>query len=582
MIYTPDDLEIRKNFFVRNTLVEWDGEKWKKISEYHSDDMVLEYDILTQRFSLKKPMQYIKKECNHFWHFWSDNFDEYISDDHIINYDPVNLKSCISLLREMFGENLPKNPVKLHSIKKPFYSDFKYVYVNGKIEKEPYENIWVEKVEAENPHKYCFSTTSGYFMTRRNGKITITHNCGKSFSMKAMIELLDKVNKSYLLLSPTAKAAKVLEAATNRSASTIHRGLGVNYDLTFLHNERNPILSDVVIVDEFSMVDTDLFYNLLKAIDFQKTKLLLVFDPAQLSSVGPGNLAYDLVQSDLFAGVSLNQIFRYSEGGLITVATDTRNCKPFLPKSARFKITKMGKSFVFIPSDNEWCVEGVVGLYQERLKRGDTTSDLIVISARNTGPQGTIEINKQIQRAINPQPADQIITIPKDGTEIEYRLNDVVMQTANDYHSIVCDPDGSYLVNDDGDPENEVLVANGESGIITKVEKDFVVIKYDDYFIRRDKEDLQRTQLGYAISCHRSQGSGYKNVIIVAPSAHTWQLNSNLLYVGFTRAQEHCWCIGSIDTVNKAVTKKMESTRKTNVSWLLAKLYDKLEEEDEE
>ena len=121
-----------------------------------------------------------------------------------------------------------------------------------------------------------------------------------------------------------------------------------------------------------------------------------------------------------------------------------------------------------------------------------------------------------------------------------------------------------------------------KSGIITRVEKDFVVIKYDDYFIRRDKEDLQRTQLGYAISCHRSQGSGYKNVIIVAPSAHTWQLNSNLLYVGFTRAQEHCWCIGSIDTVNKAVTKKMESTRKTNVSWLLAKLYDKLEEEDEE
>ena len=123
-----------------------------------------------------------------------------------------------------------------------------------------------------------------------------------------------------------------------------------------------------------------------------------------------------------------------------------------------------------------------------------------------------------------------------------------------------------------------MLIANGETGRITKIDKSFAVIKYGDYYIYRDKIQLLKTQLGYAISCHRSQGSGYKNVIIVAPSSHSWQLNSNLLYVGFTRAKEHCWCLGDADAVNRAVGKKMEVKRKTKLSILFKRLRGESDE----
>lgn len=559
----------------------FDGTQWKKISEYKPGDKVMECDIHQQKCVIRSPLKYIKRPCNHFWHFWSEHFDEYLSDDHIINYDPINQKSCLSLLTEIFGGNLPVEPQKLHSIKQPFYCDFKYVLVNGQMVKEPYENIWVEKVEASNPHKYCFSTTSGYFLTRRNGKITITHNCGKSFSMKAMIEMLDNANKSYILLSPTAKAAKVLSSATERNASTIHRGLGVmpfGNSYKFIHDAGNPFTFDVVIVDEFSMVDTDLFYNLLSAIDFTRTKLLLIFDPAQLASVGPGNISYDMVMSGLFKTVSLNRIFRYSEGGLITVATDTRNCKRFLPATARYETTRFGKSFVFVPEDNECVVDCAVELYATLLNKGNTFDDTILLSAQNKGPQGTVCINEKIQNQINPQPEDQRITFENGDLKVEYRLDDIVIQTVNDYNSIVCDENGHYEEDENGEPENKMLIANGETGRITKIDKSFAVIKYGDYYIYRDKIQLLKTQLGYAISCHRSQGSGYKNVIIVAPSSHSWQLNSNLLYVGFTRAKEHCWCLGDADAVNRAVGKKMEIKRKTNLSILFKRLRSESDE----
>ena len=414
--------------------------------------------------------------------------------------------------------------------------------------------------------------------------LTGSAGSGKSFSMKAMIKMLDNANKSYILLSPTAKAAKVLSSATERSASTIHRGLGVvpfgNGSYHFLHNEANPLLFDLVIVDEFSMVDTDLFYNLLKAIDFEHTKLLLIFDPAQLASVGPGNISYDMVSSGLFKTVALNKIFRYSEGGLITVATDTRNCKRFLPNSARYETTKFGKSFVFVPEDNESVVDCAVQLYATLLNRGNTFDDTILLSAQNKGPQGTVCINEKIQNQINPQPEEQRITFGAEDNQVEYRLDDIIIQTMNDYNSIVCDENGNYDEDENGEPKNTMLIANGETGRIVKVDKGFVVIKYGDYFIYRDKMQLMRTQLGYAISCHRSQGSGYKNVIIVAPSSHTWQLNSNLLYVGFTRAKEHCWCLGDADAVNRAVGKKMEVKRMTNLSILLQRWKDEIDEEN--
>ena len=147
---------------------------------------------------------------------------------------------------------------------------------------------------------------------------------GKTASTQGIINMLKDNNKSFRLMSPTGRAAKVLHENTNEPASTIHRGLGYVPPNQWTYNEWQKIYSDIIIVDEFSMVDIWLFKKLLEAIDFNHTKLLLIGDNAQLPSVSCGNLLHDFMEANIIPTVTLNKIFRYSSGGLMKVATDTR------------------------------------------------------------------------------------------------------------------------------------------------------------------------------------------------------------------------------------------------------------------
>ena len=375
---------------------------------------------------------------------------------------------------------------------------------------------------------------------------------GKSSSTQAFVNLLKYYNKSFLLLAPTGRAAKVLTGFTGENAMTIHRGLGYMPPNDWNFNSEHPLPYDVVIVDEFSMVDIFLFKHLLEAIDFNKTKLLIIGDDAQIPSVGAGNVLYDLLCYKKIPTITLDKVFRYGKGGLSTVATDARTQTEYLDKNKKgMQVFGEDQSYIFMPLQQDGIVDYTVKLYKTLLTKGYSVEDIAVLSCYNVGDYGVIELNKRLQEAVNPNPDAKIVF-----GDSEFRLNDIVMNYANDYKAVLYNEE--FL-----DDKNTTFIANGESGMVDKIEHNSMVSNYDGTLIYYDKGKLKNIRLAYAITTHKSQGGQFKVVILITPRSHTFMLNSNLLYVGISRAKEKCYHLGEIKTVNNALKKKENFDRKT-------------------
>lgn len=375
---------------------------------------------------------------------------------------------------------------------------------------------------------------------------------GKSSTTQAFVNLLKHYNKSFLLLAPTGRAAKVLAGFTGENAMTIHRGLGYMPPNDWNFNSEHPLPYDVVIVDEFSMVDIFLFKHLLEAIDFNRTKLLIIGDDAQIPSVGAGNVLYDLLCYKKIPTITLDKVFRYGKGGLSTVATDARTQTEYLDKNKKgMQVFGEDQSYIFMPLQQDEIVDYTVKLYKTLLTKGYNVEDIAVLSCYNVGDYGVIELNKRLQEAVNPNPDAKIVF-----GDSEFRLNDIVMNYANDYKAVLYNEE--FL-----DDKNTTFIANGESGMVDKIGHNSMVSNYDGTLIYYDKGKLKNIRLAYAITTHKSQGGQFKVVILITPRSHTFMLNSNLLYVGISRAKEKCYHLGEIKTVNNALKKKENFDRKT-------------------
>ena len=385
---------------------------------------------------------------------------------------------------------------------------------------------------------------------------------GKSQTTEAIIKMLEDNKKSYILLAPTGKASKVLSEYTKEKASTIHRGLAYSPMQGWGFNHENPLPEDFVIVDEFSMVDIFLFYRLLDAIDFERTKLLLIGDAAQLSSVSAGNCLHDLLDSNSIPVAELTKIFRYSDGGLMTVATDCRNRKPYLNDCEK-TVTSFGvkNDYTYVRSSDSNIIKFTLGLYQKLLHEGIKVEDIMVTSAYNIGDYGVITLNNQLQKLANKNYGSD--SCFKVGKTIYY-IGDIVMQTTNNYNSRLYD-----LEKEEVDSEHKVPIYNGESGKVVKILKWGVVIQFDTWCVIYNNKELQTCQLGYACTTHKSQGGSADYVIIVSPQAHTYMLTSNLLYVALTRTKKKCYQLGSDKVINRAVKKKDEEKRNTMLTFLI-------------
>ena len=376
---------------------------------------------------------------------------------------------------------------------------------------------------------------------------------GKSATTSSIINMLSDNNKTVTIFAPTGRASKISKSYTGLNAKTIHRGLGFMPPNSWTYNLNNKLNYDVIIIDEFSMCGLDLFGRLIDAIDFNKTKLLLVGDAAQLPSVSAGNLMRDFINSKKIPMVTLTKIFRYNSSGIINVATDIRMGKQYLPKTKDNMININGnKDYTFIKSSNENTLKSVVALYKKLLNNGCKVEDIQVLSSYNKGDYGTVNINNKLQRIANKNYGSE--NNIKVG-ETTYYVDDIIIQKSNNYKAIVN--------NDAFSDDITTFISNGECGKIIDINNDVAVIDFDGTEILYTKSDLINVRLGYSISIHSSQGGSIKIPILVTPKSHTFMLNSNLLYVGITRATQQVYHIGDIFTVNNACLKREDFNRNT-------------------
>lgn len=376
---------------------------------------------------------------------------------------------------------------------------------------------------------------------------------GKSASILSLIKMLQDNMKTFILLAPTGRASKVLSEYTGQPAHTIHK-------LLFSMGDDNEykLGADIIIVDETSMCDLILFHDLLKRIDFTKTKLLLVGDPAQLPSVGAGNILFDIINSKKVPVNSLTKIFRYGDNSILTVATDIRNSNSYLDKSLG------DNSYIFVETPQETMVNKVKMLYQKLMANGYQKEDILILSAYNKGNYGTVAINNVLQPIVNKNINDdsKSITIKcGDNETSKFCIDDIVIQVKNNYKARVCNH--RYEPICDGIGFKQTFIPNGEIGVIKRIDKSAIFIKFDDEIVMYDKSDMLNVKLAYSISIHKSQGGSAKVIILLTPKAHTFMTNSNLLYVGVTRSKSRVFHFGAKQTINMAIKKKADTARST-------------------
>lgn len=503
----------------------------------------------------KMSLPELRKQCLQLVPQCSNHFDEVVNNK-IIYYNKDTMDIA---LRKTYEIEYEIAQTILHNLNSSVnvwdYDIEKYRKVNG-------FDLSDEQLQAvSNICKYKISILNGAAGT------------GKSASTQAIINMLREHHKSFKLFSPTGKAAKILSEYTGCEAKTIHRGLGYNPagEPEWTFNKEHKLYADVVIVDEFSMVDVKLFKRLIDAVDFRYTRLLMIGDNAQLCSVGCGNLLHDFMETKLVPTVTLTKVFRYGEGGLMRIATDTRFCKPYLNNDMKHKMTMFGdnKDYTFVDLPSDIIPQNVVALYKKLLNKGYGIEDIQVLTAKNVGECGTVTLNNMIQKIANPNYGSEVCM--KVG-ETTYYEGDLVIQTQNNYNA---EMDLNHLDEETrrfyGNQEEAptVFVANGESGIIKEIYTSYIIIDFDGIYVKYHRADMNMVKLGYSISIHRSQGSGFNIVILCTPQSHAFMMNSNLIYVGLTRMKEICYHLGTLSSVNKAVIKKANLTRNTFMQYLL-------------
>ena len=407
-----------------------------------------------------------------------------------------------------------------------------------------------QQVPTVDGYKYCFTVPSHQLVLRRKNNIFITGNCGKSQSMKALIYMLEDNSYSYTMLCPTGTAAKVLSKATNRHASTIHM---------FLVNKEE--CGDFLLIDEASMVGVNLLAMLLSVIP-KETKLVFICDPSQLPSISCGNIVHDILESHKVPNVNLTKIFRYNSSGLVTVATDTRMGNPS-------SFTNQYSDYKFIEESDD-PVKQAVEEYEKFLHQGYSKSDILILSPYNKGSAGTYAINKEIQSKFNPNPLLDV-SYKRDFATIQFAIGDRVINKKNNYNVPVLEM-GAMGYEKTG---KSMFVANGSIGVILAEYREddqaCFAIQFDDGVGKFKGPEISNLLLGYAVSIHASQGNQARAIIVVVSKEHTHMLNRNLLYVGFTRAQEHLTVIGNKGAIENGMRIEETMLRDTWLRDMLTK-----------
>jgi exodeoxyribonuclease V alpha subunit len=382
---------------------------------------------------------------------------------------------------------------------------------------------------------------------------------GKSWLQQILLKLIEKKNYRVALLAPTGKASKVMTNYTGRQASTIHRKAGVFGDE---EEGSKQITEDVIIVDESSMCDIFILAKFFKALVNENARVLFVGDDFQLPSVGVGNFLYDSINSNSIKISRLKKVFRQAEGGILNVATDTREGKAFLNEGAEGRV-QFGKDCVFWLTDSDYIRDGVIANYKKVINSGRwTQDDVVILTPTNKGKLGTVELNKEIQKIANPKSSrKKEKLVGAKGYETIYRVGDAVMNIVNTYDIDTVDGGVADIFN--GDTGKIIDIDEAEKVFIVEIDGIQVKMKFGTI--------LTNLVHAWVTTIHKSQGSQYKVVIVIADKSMTYQLNANLLYTGFSRAKEYMLVLTQAITVNRAIKKFANMERRSFMQELLHK-----------
>ena len=360
---------------------------------------------------------------------------------------------------------------------------------------------------------------------------------GKTTTTQGIIAAFKARHMSILLAAPTGRAAKRMTEATGMEAKTIHRLLEYNPMDGYKRNDENPLEGNALIVDECSMIDILLFYNLMEAIP-SNMRLILVGDIDQLPSVGAGNVLRDIIDSQQIPVVRLTRIFRQAQSSRIVMNAHAINAGQF-PNIRN----GLDSDFFFInQEDADEMVKLIIGLVRDRLpkKYGYPPKEIQVLTPMQRGTVGAGNLNIELQNALNPVGP----SLARGG--YTFRQGDKVMQIRNNY---------------------DKNVFNGDIGYITAVDANerTLTVTFDSRLVEYDITELDEIVLAYAVTIHKSQGSEFPVVVMPVTMKHFVMLQRNLIYTGITRAKKICVLVGTTKALAYAIKQNTVSKRNTKL-----------------
>ena len=396
----------------------------------------------------------------------------------------------------------------------------------------------------------------------RNGVLVITGGpgTGKTTTINALIKFFESEGMEILLAAPTGRAAKRMSETTGYEAQTIHRLLEISGGMSdddkggshFERDESNPLETDVIIIDEMSMVDMSLMCSLLKAV-VVGTRLILVGDVNQLPSVGPGNVLRDIIASEAFPVVKLSKIFRQAaESDIIVNAHKINRGEPIV-------LDNKSKDFFLLKRDQSNVIINVMLqlILQKMPKYVDATPyDIQVLTPMRKGELGVERLNQVLQQYLNPAAKDKA---EKETNHGLFREGDKVMQIKNNYQIEweVRNSRGFLLNSGTG-------VFNGDCGIIREINlfAEHVVVEFEEgKTVQYGFAMLDELELAYAVTIHKSQGSEYPAVVLPLLSGPRMLFNRNLLYTAVTRAKKCVTIVGKQETVEQMIRNESDLKR---------------------
>ena len=377
------------------------------------------------------------------------------------------------------------------------------------------------------------------------GLLTGGPGVGKTTIVRFVVNLARGSHANVLLASPTGRAAKRLAEAAGMEAQTIHRLLGYDPEAEgFAHNERNPLECDLLVVDEISMLDVVLAHHLFKAIA-PPTRVVLVGDPDQLPSVGPGNVLHDMIRSGVLPVFRLTQIYRQAQDSLIVTNAHRilQGEFPLLPQ----KGDKHSDFYFFQVEESDKAADRLIEVVTKRIPETfgmRWIDDVQVIAPMYRGECGVDALNERLRAELGAGGREV-----RQGARV-WRVGDRVIHTRNDY-------------------EKEVF--NGDMGRIERVDGDgVVVVRFPERSVSYEPNELSDLQPAFAITVHRSQGGEFPAVVVPLVMQHWMMLQRNLLYTALTRARKLVVVVGSRRALETAIANDQEARRESALGERLA------------